>query len=232
MKKLNLNIKGPFKCFEVKPNIYLLEFKDHYDMAMHFLRFQEYYESPNPKFRGKPFEIFDFMEWYSKNHNGVFTYPMDWGGFNIPGDVIDKCLHDCMMENIKRNKYDGKMYQVWNRLAFLSRPDNWPEDDYKFYLLGAVAKDRDTLSHEIAHGLFYTTPSYKKEMTALVKALPVKLRNKIYKRLEKLGYTKEVFVDECQAYMATGLMRPYVGMHKKERQPFIKLFKKYNEKKK
>ena len=41
-----------FKITEVKPRIFLFEFKNHYDMCMYFMRYQEYYESASPKFRG------------------------------------------------------------------------------------------------------------------------------------------------------------------------------------
>ena len=78
-----------FKIKEIKPNIFLFEFKHNYDMCMHFLRYQEYYESSSPKYRGKAFEIFDFMRWYSlKYGKGAFTYVDDWDGFNIPSHII------------------------------------------------------------------------------------------------------------------------------------------------
>ncbi len=64
------------KIEEVRPRIFLFKFKDSYDMSMSFLRFQEYYELPNKKFRRKQFKIVDYMEWYSKKYgNGIFTYP-------------------------------------------------------------------------------------------------------------------------------------------------------------
>lgn len=51
-----------FTISEVKPKIFLFESDNSYDLAMTFLRYQETYESPNPKFRNKSFTIIDFME--------------------------------------------------------------------------------------------------------------------------------------------------------------------------
>lgn len=215
-------MKQCFTIEQVKPNIFLFSFKDYYDMAMHFLRYQEYYESASPKFRGKNFEIFDFMRWYSKKYGkDSFTYAKDWGGFNIPNTVV----LDVFPEVTDLNKYD---MAIWGGYQQCQEILQSKED--KFYIIGAVGKGT-TLKHEVAHGFFYTVPEYKKDMTALVKALPIDIRKSINKTLAKMGYTPKVFIDETQAYMATGL---YVENNpkfefklKKERTPFIELFNKY-----
>ena len=77
-------MKIDYKIEEVRPNVFAVIVKDHYHRAMLFCRVQEYYESPNPDFRGKNFSIWDYIEWYSREHNDVFTYTFDWGGFKIP----------------------------------------------------------------------------------------------------------------------------------------------------
>ena len=38
-------MKRSFKIKEVRPYVFLFEFTDQYDMSMHFLRYQEFYES-------------------------------------------------------------------------------------------------------------------------------------------------------------------------------------------
>ena len=59
---------------------------------MHFLRAQEFYESPFPEFKGKNFNLIDYMEKYAKAYgDNVFTYPGDWCGFNIPSNVLKEC---------------------------------------------------------------------------------------------------------------------------------------------
>ncbi|NDB56269.1 hypothetical protein EB169_10645, partial [archaeon] len=73
---------------EVKPNIFAVIIPNGFDRAMTFCRVQEFYESPNPQFRGKHFSMWDYMKWYSKEYDRGFSYPNDWSGFNIPFEVI------------------------------------------------------------------------------------------------------------------------------------------------
>jgi hypothetical protein len=70
-----------YEIKEVKDRVFAVIIPNHYDRAMTFCRVQEFYESPNPDFRGKHFNIWDFIEWYSKEHKDAFTYAFDWGGF-------------------------------------------------------------------------------------------------------------------------------------------------------
>ena len=57
------------------------------------MRVQEYYESRYPSIKGKYFPIEDFMDIYSEK-NGNFTYTLDWGGFNIPGNIYMEWAED------------------------------------------------------------------------------------------------------------------------------------------
>src|ERR1017187_1315957 len=145
-------MKVSFKIKEVKPRVFCLTFKECYDLSMFFLRYQEHYESPNPKFRGKQFELLDFMEWYAKKSNGdgCFTYPSDWGGFNIPAHVV-WTVHNYPMND--RNLYDYEMWEVYKKCL-----QKYP--DGKFYLIG-VYGNGSSLRHEVAHGFFYTIPEYR-----------------------------------------------------------------------
>ena len=218
-----------FELQEIRPKIFLMSFENHYDLAMHFVRYQEFYESPSPEFRGKKFELLDFMRWYSFKHgNGVFTYPVDWAGFNIPGSII-KEIWDLGISD--RNIYDYEMLQVYRECLDKSGGD--------FYLIGTESKSKEstiTLKHEIAHGFFYTTPEFKKESTKLVKELNPELRQYINGELKELGYTPKVYIDETQAYMATGLPMDDDNTDnyrqlEAARKPFIKLFKQYYKEK-
>ncbi len=219
-------MKRPFKIKEVSPRIFLFEFSSHYDMCMHFLRYQEYYESPSPKFRGKSFEIFDFMKWYTlKYGKGSFTYPNDWDGFNIPGNIIFDMWNQHLIPD--KNIYDYEMYDAWKECnAKLNLGVGQPIN--KFYIIGAV-RGNSALKHEIAHGLFYLYPEYKKSATKLVKELNPDIRKEINSTLRKLGYTPKVYIDETQAYMSTGLTEGFnsVDQWPDERKVFEKNFKKF-----
>lgn len=219
-----------FKIKQIKPQIFLFEFTNQYNMNMHFLRYQEFYESPNPKFRNKSFTIFDFMEWQAKTEGkGNFTYITAWSGFNIPSDVMSKCLNfiydsNLAYQNPDYNKYDQNMKAAYEKCAKLSKQNN-------FYIIGCLKGNERTLQHEIAHGLFYLNSEYKKEATKLVKALPKRIRTSMQKMLAKNGYTKQVFIDEINAYFSTDtkgdLINRGIKANNKD-DAFKELFKKYN----
>jgi hypothetical protein len=196
---------------QVLPGIFLVKCRRQYDLAMLFLRCQEFYESPNPKFRGQAFELVDYMEWYSKQHgNGAFTYPKDWTGFNIPGEVI----FQCHQSNIPDwNRYDDLIEDIWLECNELSKSkemtvNGWkvPITDIPFYVIG-VFEGGYAYDHEIAHGLYFTSPMYKAAAKRLIREMPSKVRIEMRTTLKNLGYGSNVLNDELQAYMATGLAR-------------------------
>lgn len=218
-------MKVSFRIKEVQPRVFLFEFKSHYDLCITFLRYQECYESPNPKFRGKVFSILDFMEWYSKKDGkDTFNYMQDWAGFNLPAPIIPFIYNSKELRD--PNDYDFAMYQAYLKCKTKYKDGN-------FYIIGAQKGQAITLRHEVAHGFFFTTPEYKKEMTALVKALDPKLKKEIFIALKGLGYTPKVYIDECQAYLATSTTkdaRHYFKSLKNENKPFIKVYQKYCKK--
>lgn len=198
---------------EVTNNIWVVEFNDYYNLAMTFLRYQEYYESPNPKFFRSPFLINEYVEWYSGGDD--FTYHMDWLGFNIPSKFILECQSNIPDPNQWDLIMDDIITQIKNKCGD------------KFYLLGVKDGDDDVLDHEIAHGLFSTSESYRIEMTDLYNLLPDKVKIRFNKYLnESSGYSEEVFMDETHAYMSTGL--PYeLNSLKTYSKPFVEVFKRH-----
>ena len=208
-----------YKIVEVKPRIFFLDFKRQYDMCMMFLRYQEYYESSSSKFRDKSFTIIDFMEWYSyKYANGIFSYTKDWSGFNISANIISNVLtkHGPIKDY---NKYDVEMGKVYAKCI-----KKYPDE--KFYIIGAVGVE-GAMKHEIAHGTFFINPEYKKKMTKLVENLKPAFRNRMFEDFKKIGYAKKVYIDECQAYLATGLTYAFKGEFKRERKAFIEVYEEY-----
>ena len=182
-----------YKIKEVKPNIFAVIVKDNYDRAMLFCRGQEYYESPNKKFRGKDFSIWDYMKWYSNEYKRGFSYGSDWGGFNIPFDIVWKCYQSNEMET----PYDETMWEI------LGEIDSKMDIKKKAYIIGADSLDSETFTHEVCHGLWYTNAAYKKEAMFIVKAIDPN-HYKIFKdNLLEMGYTNGVIDDEIQAYLTT-----------------------------
>lgn len=210
------------KISEIKPNIFFLTFTDQYDMCMFFLRYQEFYESPSPKFRNKQFQILDFMKWYSKKYgNGNFTYTTDWGGFNIPSSVIRDVINNGIQD---RNIYDYEMKRIYTECKKSSND---------FYIIGALKNHTKTIAHETAHGFFFLNQEYKTQATKLVKALPKEIRQSINYWLKTKGYTPKVYIDETQAYLSTGFSsfnfdNKLNNVLTKLSTPFVKLFKSYN----
>jgi len=208
-------MKIEFKIEEVVPKVFAVIVKDHYHRGMLFCRVQEYYESPNPDFRSKHFNIWDYIEWYSREHNDSFTYTLDWGGFNIPLPIAWECYEGKEKPN-KKVMYDGVR----------SMPDNWksPYDevmkdiiwniqsrmfnkknkrDMNAYIIGAPSMEDTTFDHEVCHGLYYTNKEYKALVDEVTLTIPTDVYSKFKKNLLDMGYTDLVIDDEIQAYLST-----------------------------
>jgi hypothetical protein len=170
--------------------IYLLTFPTQHLLCSTFLRFQEHYESP--KYRGQVFSLEEFMDWYANDH-GAFTYLTDWAGFNIPSRVLRPF----------REGLFGPLTQKEQALLDLFR--DVPEP---FYVIGTYQERRDVLAHEFVHGLFTTVPGYADDVQRAVSGMKTDSLNKW---LAKIGYHPEVFVDETNAYLLTGLSSKYTG---------------------
>lgn len=227
MKKIKHSlVKGVVK--EVSPRIYCAIIDDDYDRAMLFCRYQEYYESPNKKFRGKYFSWEEYMRFYKDFwKKDTFTYPIDWSGYNIPSNILDGGV-DAFY---KETEYD----KVMNDIYFYCEIDSQNKNKgtrCDWYLIGASSKDTKTMDHEIAHGLYFTNKEYKMRMLYQLSLIPKKIMDKIDKKLIKMGYAndRKILDDEAQAFLSTGL---YNGLETKEikkyEKPFIKVFKEYKK---
>lgn len=207
-----------FDLQEVKPQIFCAVFDDPYQLAMTFWRYQEFYESSDPRIKGQSFSLIDHMEKYA-DEKGAFTYADDWGGFNIPGYII----HDVVKKGIPDfNKYDCNMLAIESMIRARGC-----EGD--FYLIGVPDSDEEGyLEHELAHGLFYVNDKYRREMTRLVNKLPQKKKEAVFEALRAESYCEDVLVDETQAYCATGVLDGWKEIKLgKEVKAFEAAFKKY-----
>jgi len=182
-----------YELIKLSNKIYALWFDHRYDLGMHFVRYQEYYESSNPKFKGQKFTLIDFMEYYSKEFKrtaNCFTYTKDWSGFNIPISVI-KEVQALGIDDL--NKYDKTMNEVMTEINCDGA-----------YLLGSLTNDMGTMEHEIAHAIYYTNPEYKQEMLDLSNSLEEDNRQQVFDFLDMHGYHSDVYYDEMQAFLSTG----------------------------
>lgn len=172
------------KLAEVVPGVLHMKFPSQRLMASTMLRFQEHYESP--KYRGKAFTLDEFKVWYaSTKSHGHFSYYKDWGGFNIPSRVLRR---------FKKGDFDPLDAK---ERALLARVK---ERKGRFYLIATAGKDGDpvTLRHEVAHGLWYTRPEYRRRAQAILRGLDLK---PVFKMLKDLGYHKSVWLDEAHAWL-------------------------------
>src|SRR3989344_3903921 len=165
------------------PPIYLVESRNRRDLAETFMRFQEYYESP--EFKGRVFSIEEFTHWYASKYGG-FTYSRDWYGFNIPSKVL---------EPFRQGQFDPLTAKE-KRLLDVCR--NATGD---FYVIGVTPSAEyfdETVKHEFVHGAFHVNENYRKEVVTCVKESSIR---EIDKGLGRMGYHSDVFADETNAYV-------------------------------
>lgn len=224
MKIKNDYVKG--EVIEILPKIFGVSIKDYYERSMLFCRYQEFYESPYKEIRGKAFSWETFMMVYKKStKKDFFSYPIDWGGFNIPSGILNKGLSAFLYKSW--GPYDEIMSNIYYHcenypLKFEKPRTNW-------YLIG-YGENLNTLKHEIAHGLYYTNRKYKLGMNNLISQIKKKDYTKIKKVLLNMGYAndKKILDDEIQAYMSTGLIKGFNEEDiKKYQKNFIELFGDY-----
>ena len=201
---------------KIRDGIYHLEFETQQSLTAHFLRYQEYYESP--EFCGKPFQLMDFIRWYaSQKRDKKFSYFTDWKGFNVPANLILELYPQITDEN----DHDEFMYCI-AKMVVKDSPNG------KAYLIGTTLEtETSALDHEISHGLFYVEPEYRRHMGNLVNSIPFPTREKLRKSLIKMGYAEHVVDDEMQAYLATGLSVKMPKIPKGTDTPFKKVFKEW-----
>lgn len=206
-----------FKLKEIKPYIFMISVKDRYDRAMLFCRAQEFYESPNPKFRGKPFSIWDYIEWYSKE-NGGFTYPYDWSGFNFPLEVAEKCYELSKNEN----KYDEIFKEIIINIK------SKIGENKKAYIIGIDESEQSLYKHEMCHAFYYLNNNYKKEVNNILSKVDKRTIKSMSKNLLKMGYTKKVLKDEIQAYLISDFLKGPICRNINKNKIFIP-YKELNE---
>jgi hypothetical protein len=179
-------MKIKYTIKEVKKNVFAVVVPDSYDRCMLFLRVQEYYE--NPKYKGKNFDIWEFVKYYSRNN--IFRYAEEWDGFNFPYRVAEECYNNIIQYD---TPYDALMDKILGEIN--------PKGEA--YIIGVDSATGETYDHELCHAEYYLNKEYKKEADRLIKSLPKELYATLKKNLLRAGYHRLVINDEIQAYMLT-----------------------------
>jgi len=190
-----------YRIKRYRKDLYCVTFDKQYDLAMTFVRYQEFYESESSAFQGEYFKLDNFIRWYSLKHGkGSFTYPKDFNGFNLPGRLIGDIARTLLESKYDHcTMYDLIMFKIVNEIKCQT-------GDWDFYLIGVCKKgDKTTHKHEIVHGLYYLNSDYSDNVLRLIYSLPKQVRKIMYKALKNAGYGYNVYNDEINAYMVTGL---------------------------
>jgi hypothetical protein len=164
----------------VGPGIYLLRFRTQYELTSTFLRVQEHYESP--EFHGRVFSLEQYMDWYAEQY-GNFTYYQDWSGFNVPSTAFGP-FYEGRFDPLTRR--ERRLLRLFERLRG------------RFYVIGTYTGRGDTLTHELAHALFFTDADYRK---AVREAMRPYNTGALERKLARAGYAQHVIEDEVQAYL-------------------------------
>lgn len=219
------NILSQISLFEMYPRIFAIVIKDDRLRARVFMRYQEFYESDSDSFRGKGFKWKDYVKFYKeKTKNDIFTYHEDWSGYNIPCNSIESCIK--LIPDL--NFYDLIMFSVVDTIRDLVGNDN-------YYLIGidqSTGEDPHLIYHEIAHGLWFSDPTYRNKQIANIETMNPATRNSLSKKISGLGYGENVIDDEIQAYLSTGVVQDMNRIKgiKDAQIPFKAVFDKYSGK--
>jgi hypothetical protein len=105
------------------------------------------------------------------------------------------------------------------------------DDDY--YLIGidqSNGEDPSLIYHEVAHGLWFSSPEYKSQQSYNIENMNQVTRNQVAKKISGMGYGENVIDDEIQAYLSTGIgdeMKRIKGI-KEAQIPFKDTFDEYS----
>jgi hypothetical protein len=180
-----------FTFKRLRDRLYQLQFDDQFEMCMTFLRYQEFYESP--RYEGRKFTLAEYMSWYAKaqSKDGTFSYPRDWGGFNVPVDVIKKVR---ALGIDDPNHYDALMSYVYTVAS--SQCDD-------AYLIG-ITRGTELDKHETTHAMWHIDEVYRDECHCILQETNPSLIDALKDVLIEMGYTEVTALDEVQAYLTTG----------------------------
>jgi len=199
-----------FILSDITSKIVHIGYKKQRSLTSTFLRFQEYYESP--EFCDKIFTLKEFKEWYvtqwpQELGKSRFTYYSDWNGFNLPSTGL-KPFYDGLFNPLTKNERE-----------FLATFKDRFESGEVFCVVGTYDdNDLETLKHETAHGLYFTCPKYKEMVLDSLTGLKARSTKKLEKFLKSNSYHPKVWEDEKHAYLLanSGWLKAHYGISSKD----------------
>jgi hypothetical protein len=209
---------GLYPVFSM-PGLLRLTGSSPYWVGMTMFRLQEFYESKHEELRDQFFTLERAIDLYSAD-KGLFDYPQEWLGFNVPGWCVDKFF------TLFRDHLSEKERHL-EKLVDLNRQTP------QYYLIGcAETVDPAYVRHEMAHAAFYLDETYRDKMTKLVDSLNEKDQQAFTEWFQSETYHGDVFVDECQAYLSTNSdeenRKLFPKMSPAAVKPFRDYFNRYN----
>ena len=190
-------------------NVVHLAFPNRFRLTYSLMRVQEHYESP--EYAGKIFSRSEFKAWFAgTQEHGAFSYYQKWSGFNFPGEIL---------KPFRNGSFDPLDMAERAALEVLRNYSG------RFYVIATIlGSDDGTLRHEVAHGLYYTQPEYRKAVDELLEGQNLSAVEGV---LQLLGYSRDKFRDECHAYILNDLkwLESRAGI---EIEPFRDLSEKLN----
>jgi hypothetical protein len=182
------------KIKEITPEIFHLKFQSSNLLALHLLRFSDYYEHIDEKLYRKKFSMSDSLEIAFKQDKDALE---NADGINLPVSIIYKMAKEYNTALTIQERF------ILSTIETIKC--NQPALKYIIATYGNE-DDADAFYHELAHGFYYTNEAYKLKMNALISVLPKRVKEEMYGYLTRLNYNPSVHNDEFQAYMATGLV--------------------------
>jgi hypothetical protein len=188
-------------------------FPNQKELTMTLSRPQEFYESNNSKLRNRIFTYEQFIDHHTQK-DGCFDYFSFWGGFNIPGHILEDFFD--VFELTQREAAVRKITKRYKRKPY--------------YLIGTLAKDDETMVHELLHAHYYLDPVYKQQVDVLVRSMSKTLRVELTTALKTMGYANHVITDEINAYMASSKYKYLkeeleLDVTRADMKPFVELMK-------
>lgn len=184
----------------VAHNIYWLACRDLYTLGMIFWRAQESFDGAwSDQNHGKTPTLVEYMEWYAKrSESSAFSYPIEWAGYNVPGDMLTKVYSK---EIPDENKYDKLLKGVVQTIEACVGGDD-------YCIVGSLCSDISTLKHELAHAFWEMDKDYKESQKCFINKLDEKTYKKLSVNLQNIGYSNGVIPDEIQAYCSVDGAEP------------------------